>query len=189
MDGNGLLKRLDKLVEELQLIRREVADMMVRQADSESVRADCATPSHEGGRDRAPITCISSLEELFELDFENPNKEVVNDEEASADALIVPDNASVDELFVATGSEEAMEQLFVERRYFNLLDTLSIADRYLFANELFMGDQASLMDMLAEIELLSDMGHVESYLYDVRQFGREEDVVKHLVAFIREHSC
>ena len=82
-----------------------------------------------------------------------------------------------------------MEDLFEARKGFDLLSNLTIADRYLFANELFYGDQAALEDMLREMEPLSSMAHVESYLYDVRKLGRDEEVVKHLLEFVQEHRC
>lgn len=203
-DGRGILQRLDKLTEELQLLRREVADLLVKQAECDATPA-VSHPSHEGSAEKPAISCISSLEELFALDFENPKMEVVSGDEEEANTVeptvatvaeptiepsVEPQSeASIGDLFMTAGSDEAMEELFEERKHFNLLGNLSIADRYLFANELFMGDQAALTDMLADIEKLSDMSHVESYLYDVRQFGKDEEAVKHLVAFIKEHSC
>lgn len=189
-EAEGILQRIDKMADDLQRLRREVAQLLVKHTElcakgesPEAVSAEAASS------ERSEISCISSLEELYARDFESddepiafePVGEPIKNEKESSDSL--------DDLFVKAGSEEAMEDLFEARKGFNLLSNLTIADRYLFANELFYGDQAALEDMLREMEPLSSMAHVESYLYDVRKLGRDEEVVKHLLAFIQEHRC
>ena len=189
-EAEGILQRIDKMADDLQRLRREVAQLLVKHtelcAKGESTEAGSTeAPSGE----RSEISCISSLEELYARDFESddeptehePVGEPIKNEKESSDSL--------DDLFVKAGSEEAMEDLFEVRKGFDLLSNLTIADRYLFANELFYGDQAALEDMLREMEPLSSMAHVESYLYDVRKLGRDEEVVKHLLAFVQEHRC
>ena len=185
-EAEGILQRIDKMADDLQRLRREVAQLLVKHtelcAKGESTEAGSTeAPSGE----RSEISCISSLEELYARDFESDDEptehEPIKNEKESSDSL--------DDLFVKAGSEEAMEDLFEVRKGFDLLSNLTIADRYLFANELFYGDQAALEDMLREMEPLSSMAHVESYLYDVRKLGRDEEVVKHLLAFVQEHRC
>ena len=186
-EAEGILQRIDKMADDLQRLRREVAQLLVKHtelcAKGESTEAGSTeAPSGE----RSEISCISSLEELYARDFESddeptehepiafePVGEPIKNEKESSDSL--------DDLFVKAGSEEAMEDLFEARKGFDLLSNLTIADRYLFANELFY--------MLREMEPLSSMAHVESYLYDVRKLGRDEEVVKHLLEFVQEHRC
>lgn len=70
LDNKGvddkLLKRIDDMIEELHLIRRSVADLLVAQADSEARASSCEAS-------------FTSLEELYRKDF--GKKETSKDEE------------------------------------------------------------------------------------------------------------
>ncbi len=246
MDGNigssTLLQKIDSLIDELQIIRREVADLLVKQSDTSVIGTqETATRSVEGN---APgITCVSSLEELYAHDFIKKSEQ--RDEATSepiicetpdlqpeeratscsiSDELLKPhqvakmtlqevddpksvrENAtdvlpsslfeepsesssgSLDELFMPSSSDEFMDVSFEKKVAFDLLSNLTIADKYLFSNELFLGNQVELMEMLNDIERLSSWSQLESYLFDVRRFGRNEEAVTHLIAFIKEHT-
>lgn len=202
-DGQNILQRIDKMMEELQLLRREVADRLVRDADRRETAAQPAEQPHENATSH--ISCVSSLEELYALDFAKAkNEKEPNNEEsekpisASTESVTVdkeffdPDeaveNQQLDELFIPRDSEEILEDAFERKLRFDLIDQLTIADRYLFANELFYGDQEALVDMLRDIERLSSWSHLESYLYEVRQYSKEDEAVKQLVAYIKEHA-
>lgn len=80
--------------------------------------------------------------------------------------------AKIDELFVARGSEEVLESAFEPALHFDLIDNLTIADKYLFANELFFGNQADLIEMLEEVERMSSWSQVEHYLYAYVALGK-----------------
>ena len=178
-EAEGILQRIDKMADDLQRLRREVAQLLVKHtelcAKGESTEAGSTeAPSGE----RSEISCISSLEELYARDFESDD-EPTEHEPIAFEPVGEPTKSekegsdSLDDLFVKAGSEEAMEDLFEARKGFDL----------------FYGDQAALEDMLREMEPLSSMAHVESYLYDVRKLGRDEEVVKHLLEFVQEHRC
>lgn len=100
-------------------------------------------------------------------------------------------DASLDD-FVAVGSQEARptaEEESVREALeplldFDLVRSISLADTFLFANELFFGNKAQLEDMLAEIEHFSSMSQVEDYLYRVRGFSRDDATIQRLVGFI-----
>lgn len=192
----GILQRIDQMAEELQLLRREVADLLVREAEA-NAKAECKTTTTtvaeetcnksaaEVGQLTKPtpsLSCISSLEELYTLDFvkeEEPIKEILSTTKPEAE---------LSELFVARDSEEVLESAFEPALRFDLIDHLTIADKFLFANELCFGNQGDLIDMLGDIERLSSWSQVESYLYQVRGFRKDEESVKLLAAFIKEHS-
>lgn len=194
-EAEGILQRIDKMADDLQRLRREVAQLLVKHTELCANEESSETaPEKAPSGERSEISCISSLEELYARDFESDD-EPTEHEPIAFEPVGEPTKSekegsdSLDDLFVKAGSEEALEDLFEVRKGFDLLSNLTIADRYLFANELFYGDQAALEDMLREMEPLSSMAHVESYLYDVRKLGRDEEVVKHLLEFVQEHRC
>ncbi|MBR8703979.1 hypothetical protein [Porphyromonas levii] len=204
-EQQGLLQRIDQMMEELQLLRREVADLLVREAEANAKAASATTATKVAvaarektaaeleslAKSNPSLSGISSLEELNTLDFvrgeeqpmEAPSEEPILDFIAKTDP-----EAKIDELFVARGSEEVLESAFEPALHFDLIDNLTIADKYLFANELFFGNQADLIEMLEEVERMSSWSQVEHYLYDVRGFGKDEESAKLLATFIQEHS-
>lgn len=206
-EAEGILQRIDKMADDLQRLRREVAQLLVKHTElcAESGAKKVVEEEPTTG-ERSGISCISSLEELYARDFESDDEptesapiafEPMTEPMAKTteEPTVAPVKSegkkgdSLDELFVTAGGEEAMEELFEVRKGFDLLPNLTIADRYLYANELFYGNQAELDEMLADIERLSDIAHVESYLYDVRKLSKDEEVVQHLLEFIKEHRC
>lgn len=216
MDNNigetGLLQRIDQLLDELQSIRREVADLLLREADRHAQEQE---KGHSEPRaNGAEITCISSLEELYAHDFtkeeetpaeptpqpstqveeERPSESAPQaptleaEETPTATAQVEPSTLDLNDLFIPSQVPEMMEGAFEPKLTFHLHNNLTIADKYLFANELFMGNQDELSDLLTDIERLSSWSQLESYLYDVRRFNKEEEPVKQLVEFIKENS-
>lgn len=166
-----ILQRIDALVEELQLLRREVADLMVRDAAAANDEAEALTTTIID--DIAQEECYKSTEDIDPKTEAEPKKEP---------------EPELKDLFVPLNSEVVLESTFEEKVSFDLVNHLSLADKFLYANELFAGNQSELMVMLEEIERLSSWSHVESYLYSVQRFDRENEAVKHLVEFIKEHS-
>ena len=67
---------------------------------------------------------------------------------------------------------------------FNLVHSISLADTFFYANELFFGNKARLEELLSEIEHFSGMSQVEHYLYEVCGFSREDATVRRLIGFI-----
>lgn len=192
----GILQRIDQMMEELQWLRREVADMLVREAEATSITSDdtevSVSPTTESAsKTGSSISCISSLEELYALDFdqEEDRKEETPTEDSAVELLsTVEPDADLNELFMPLNSEEVLESAFEPSLHFDLLDHLTIADKFLFANELCFGNQADLIDMLGDIERLSSWSQVESYLYQVRGFKKEDEAVKQLAAFVKDNS-
>ncbi|MDO5036374.1 MAG: hypothetical protein Q4D93_05380 [Porphyromonas sp.] len=90
--------------------------------------------------------------------------------------------------FIERGSAEEMRQTFEERVKFELIPHLSLADNYLFANELFMGNQAELKNVLSDLELMSSMSQAEDYLYNRLGLNPEHEEVQRFIDFIRGHA-
>ncbi len=67
---------------------------------------------------------------------------------------------------------------------FNLVRSISLADTFFYANELFFGNKIRLEELLAEVERFSGMSQVEHYLYEVCGFSRDDVVVQRLIGFI-----
>lgn len=67
---------------------------------------------------------------------------------------------------------------------FNLVRSISLADTFFYANELFFGNKIRLEELLSEIEHFSGMSQVEHYLYEVCGFSRDDAAVRRLVGFI-----
>ncbi len=182
-EPSGILQRIDQMVEELQLLRRQVAELLVREAE-----ADAQTTVADTNSSRSHI---SSLEELYSLDFvksEGPKTKAPVDDPFQESLLTIEPELGLNELFVPRGSEEILKSAFEPALHFHLIDHLTIADKFLFANELCFGDQSDLIDMLRDIERLSSWSQVESYLYQVRGFKKDEEAVQLLASFIKEHS-
>lgn len=207
-DQLGILQRIDQITEELQLLRREVAALLVREAEANAKVEPEASDTevaevtleeepkvisnpNESDADAA-IAGVSSLEELYSIDFvkkDEPEVEHMPEEEPTMETFAMSEpEADINELFIPRGSEEAMEKAFEPTLHFDLIDHLTIADKFLFANELCFGNQADLIDMLADIERLSSWSQVESYLYQVRGYKKDEEAVQVFATFIKEHS-
>lgn len=203
--SGALLQRIDYMIEELQLIRSEVSDLLLREEEllkceeKQEAVSEQSVPIHHGG-----ITCVSSLEELYAMDFEQHKGAVeetvvelpVAESEPVAEPLVEPkhseisfheyDSGGIDDLFVASGSSDVLESAFEPKVSFDLTHRLSLADRYLFANELFWGNQAELMEAISDIERMSSWSQVESYLYDTRGFNKGADEVKRFAEFVQD---
>lgn len=207
--GNGgenkLLQRIDAMIEELHLIRREVANLLVERADCEVRASQCANT-------------VMSLEELYARDFgEKPRIETDNIGETT---LEVPHETAaktketegfrsegegvqnefdellhtaapqqlMNDLFVPVGSDELLDDIFEEQSSFKVADLFSLADRYMYANHLFGGDTEALAEALTDIERLSSRRQVESYLYDVLRLKKDDEEVKEFARIILERT-
>lgn len=74
------------------------------------------------------------------------------------------------------------------RTTFRTAGTLSVADSFLFANELFGGNRPELEGVLEEIDRLSSEEQLEHYLYDTLRLEPDREEVKRFRDFIRAHT-
>lgn len=85
-------------------------------------------------------------------------------------------------------TEEESRKLLEPLLDFDLLGSISLADTFFFANELFLGNKVRLEESLREIEKMSSMTQVENYLYDVCLFSHDDEAVQRLIDFILSHA-
>lgn len=149
-----LTARIDRLVSELMLIRREVADLGAAKAEAE------ATPVEPTPKEREPETsgvaeevCTPVLEEMEE---------------------------KVPELTLETAFEPMM--------VFRTSGSLSVADSFFFANELFGGNRPELETVLSEIDLLSSVSQLRHYLTETLRLDLSREEVKRFYDFVIAHS-
>lgn len=195
-----ILSRIDGMIEELQLLRREVAQILVERADFQSRAENCETSSmtleqlylqdygHQSNnlsdQDKEEIPIVAEEDESKASEVE-----VINDEEKPHfDQLfeVTEPQASMNDLFVPFNEDDGIDAVFEKQMSFHVNERFSLADRYFYANELFCGDQVALNEALSDIEKLSSWSQVESYLYDVIRLKREDNVVKSFVEIIKE---
>lgn len=205
--SGDLLQRIDAMIEELQQVRREIAHVLVQEAELAHCDVEEAPAIEE--QPKCPpsgITCISSLEELYALDFEQSGEVRQQEESLGVEPESVPDlnmeieeeapselllddfpAGGIDDLFVPCGSDEVLESAFEPKVSFHLSSNLSIADRYLFANELFFGNLGELTGVISEIERMSSWSQVESYLYDTLSLKKDSEEVERFASFIQSN--
>ena len=177
----SLSAKLDDLSRQLS----EVKDALERELE----RASSFVPSDGKTIGMASAETPSGLPENADFpdkaapqpsDVEPPLKDLSID--ASSDVTLADFEAVVPASLDAEEKEE--QSLFEPLLDFNLVRSISLADTFFYANELFFGNKAQLEDMLVEIERLSSMSQVENYLYEVRGFSRDDASIQRLMSFI-----
>lgn len=141
-----LTGRIDRLVSELMLIRREVAELGAAEAEATSVEREPEVADPEE-------VCTPVLEEMEE---------------------------KVPELTLETAFEPMM--------VFRTSGSLSVADSFFFANELFGGNRPELETVLSEIDRLSSVSQLRHYLTETLRLDLSREEVKRFYDFVIAHS-
>ena len=136
-------------------------------------------PENADLADKATVEAAPVEPPLRDLSIDPASQVTLDDFEAVSPATEVE---PADPEQSREGGDEA--SLFEPLLDFNLVRSISLADTFFYANELFFGNKAQLEDMLIEIERLSSMSQVENYLYEVREFSREDPSIQRLMSFI-----
>lgn len=198
LEKEEILARIDNVISELKELRQLVANEDIPSADTEpkalgdlydldfSEQEKSIEPEEEKTPVPDSIFALGSDTTLYfdsseddDLDVFLENLHGVDDE---AEEELLADS------FVEKGSTADMHQTFEAKVHFHLIDQLSLADNYLFANELFAGNQAELKNVLSELEQMSSLSQAEDYLYNRLGFDAESEEVKRLWAFIHENA-
>lgn len=144
-----LTGRIDRLVSELMLIRREVAEL----GAAETTPAEGAPVEREPEVADPEEVCTPVLEEMEE---------------------------KVPELTLETAFEPMM--------VFRTSGSLSVADSFFFANELFGGNRPELETVLSEIDRLSSVSQLRHYLTETLRLDLSREEVKRFYDFVIAHS-
>lgn len=149
-----LTARIDRLVSELMLIRREVADLGAAETEAEATPVE---PTQMESEPETPVmaekVCTPALEEMEE---------------------------KVPELTLETAFEPMM--------VFRTSGSLSVADSFFYANELFGGNRPELETALSEIDRLSSVSQLRHYLTETLRLDLSREEVKRFYDFVIAHS-
>lgn len=157
-----LTARIDRIVSELMLIRREVADLGATETPAVSEEQE---------------TIVTAP--LEEVQPEEPASEVSEP--------IEPDTPKLEEMEEKV-PELTLETAFEPMMVFRTSGSLSVADSFFYANELFGGNRAELETALTEIDRLSSVSQLRHYLADTLQLDLEREEVQRFYDFVIAHS-
>lgn len=169
--GRELLLRIDTLLSDLTQIRREVSNWL---EDIEtSVSADLApalqtdSAAEVAPQPQAPIDTRPEPKSTVSPVITDIRKTELNIDDD--DIIFVPKH------------KVSLEETFEPRLYFHPRRAFSLADTFLYANELCWGNRAEFDIILDEIEKLSSLSQLQEYLFTVLKLDRESESVKKFV--------
>lgn len=166
--GRELLLRIDTLLSDLTQIRREVSDWL-ESLDSSTPAEAVAMPEVVSEVPTpivsAPITEPAPMpqEESHPIEADLRKPELNIDDE---DIIFVPKR------------QMSLEESFEPRLRYYPRRAFSLADTFLYANELCWGNRAEFDIILDEIEKMSSRSQLEDYLYTALKLDRESESVK-----------
>lgn len=196
-----LIAHIDTMITELTQMRDEVAAAVERSeevvsvpmdgTDSEVTESDALSPE-TGDKlpsEETPIEVADqSSDSEVRGDTTDPQHPSTEEETASSEAKLSAATASVDPILEEKVPELTLETAFEPLIDFHTSGHLSVADSFLFANELFLGNRPALVTALSEIDRLSSMTQLRHYLYDTLRLDEEDEAVQHFYDFIVAHS-
>lgn len=123
-------------------------------------------------------------------------EEQAQSETPKADEVVTPEEqpSPVDpEPAIDPQLEEKVPELTLETAFepmvsFRTSGSLSVADSFFFANELFGGSRAELERVLEEVDRFSSVSQLQHYLYDTLQLAPDREEVARFYDFILSHS-
>ena len=183
--------RLSRLAEEAEAIKQALRDELSRIDTFIAAGGEAAPPPSMcrpwGGTSSVTVSEEAGGERPFAVtpplqDFEAPIAPSIEDfvpVHAASDDHSVPEEHPV---------SDSSRDLFEPILDFRLSSSISLADTFFYAGELFMGNKPLFEEMLTEMEQLSSMTQVENYLYQVRGFSKDDPVVQRLLGFVVSHA-
>lgn len=164
--GRALLAHIDSLVSELGELRSEVSAWLEEQrtAPSDAEPVSPSAPAMEHPRPSSPRSQIESELRRAELNLDERDDDIV---------------------FVPKQTEMSLDKSFEPQMFFHPRRAFSVADTFLYANELCWGNRMEFETMLDEIEKLSSWSQLEHYIYNVLRLDRESREVQRFMEELR----
>lgn len=131
-----------------------------------------------------------------EQPLSEPTEEQAQSETPKADEVVTPEEQpspvdpepTIDPLLEEKVPELTLETAFEPMVSFRTSGSLSVADSFFFANELFGGSRAELERVLEEVDRFSSVSQLQHYLYDTLQLAPDREEVARFYDFILSHS-
>lgn len=178
--GRALMAHIDSLLNGLQQVRSEVSDWLDDLESSESAGAVSVSETLSGRPASTPHMIGTQPIEA------SPTPAVPNEASDTADTHGMEFNLSEDDNIVFVPKKKmTLEKSFEPHLHFHPRRAFSLADTFMYANELCWGNRAEFDTILDEIERMSSWSQLENYIYTVLRLDPESESVQRFMDEVR----